>query len=74
VLFLEKDCDSVVSRQGKETFAFSKTPRPALGSTEPPVEWLPGIKRPGCEVDRLHRPGVNVKDRVELSLYYPCMP
>jgi hypothetical protein len=35
---------------------FSKSSRPALGSTQPPIQWVPGVfssgvKRPGCEAD-----------------------
>jgi hypothetical protein len=29
---------------------FSKSSRPALGSTQPPIQWVPGVKRP-CEAD-----------------------
>jgi hypothetical protein len=37
-------------------FLFSKSSRPALGSTEPPIQWVlgalsPGVKRPGREAD-----------------------
>jgi hypothetical protein len=33
-----------------------RTSRPALGSTQPPIQWVlvalsPGVKQPGCEVD-----------------------
>ena len=31
------------SRQGQETFSSPKPPRPALGLTQPPIEWVPGI-------------------------------
>lgn len=31
------------SWQGQEIFLFSKTSRPALGSTQPPVHWVPGF-------------------------------
>jgi hypothetical protein len=30
---------------------FSKYSRPALGSTQPPIQWVPGVKRPGREAD-----------------------
>jgi hypothetical protein len=37
-------------------FLFSVLPRPALRSTQPPIQWVPGtiflgVKRPGREVD-----------------------
>jgi hypothetical protein len=42
------------SRHGQEIFLHSIESRPALGSTQPPTQWVPralspGIKRPGCE-------------------------
>jgi hypothetical protein len=30
---------------------FSMSSRPALGPTEPPIQWLTGVKRPGREAD-----------------------
>ena len=32
----------LADRQAQETFLFSKTSRPALGLTSPPIEWAPG--------------------------------
>jgi hypothetical protein len=44
------------SRQGQQIFLFSKTFRPALGPTQPPIKWIPGffagVKHLGYEVDR----------------------
>jgi len=31
------------SRQGQAIYLFSKTPRPALAPTQPPVKWAPGL-------------------------------
>jgi len=49
---------------------------PALWSTQPPVQWVPGlsrgVKRPGGGVD--HPFSAEVKERVELYLYSPCGP
>jgi hypothetical protein len=44
------------SRQGKEIFLHFTESRPALRSTQPPIQWVPGafprgVKRPGCETD-----------------------
>jgi hypothetical protein len=30
-------------RQGQEIFVFSKTSRPSLGPTQPPIQWVPGF-------------------------------
>ena len=42
-------------RQGQEVFLFSKASRPAMGPTQTPVQWIPGVfprvKRPGRQVD-----------------------
>jgi hypothetical protein len=40
-----------------KNFLFSKSSRPALGSTQPPIQWVPralspGVKRTGSESDR----------------------
>jgi len=29
--------------------SFSTASRPALGPTQPPIQWVPGVKRPGRE-------------------------
>jgi hypothetical protein len=43
-------------RQVLGIFLFTTTSRPALGPTQPPIQWVPGalslgVKRPGCEAD-----------------------
>jgi hypothetical protein len=35
------------------------TSTPALGSTQPPIQWVPGVKRPGREAD--HSPPTSAK-------------
>jgi hypothetical protein len=39
------------SPDGAKNFHFSVSSRPALGSTQPPIEWVPGVKRQGREAD-----------------------
>ena len=57
----------IVSRWGWD---FPHTSRPALGATQPPVQWVPGLfpggKGPGSAVDHQIPSSVEVKERVEL--------
>jgi hypothetical protein len=43
----------VRSRQGQMIFPLSSVPRPALGPTQPPVQWVTGVLSPGVKA----RPG-----------------
>jgi hypothetical protein len=60
------DCRGIEPRWGRN---FPQPYRPALGPTQTPVQWVPGlfqgIKRPGRGVDH-PLSGVEVKERVEL--------
>jgi hypothetical protein len=51
---------------------------PALGPTQPPVQWdrvsFPGVKRPGRDVDHPAASNAEVKERVEIYLYSPSGP
>jgi hypothetical protein len=44
-------------RQGQRIFPLASVSRPALGPTQPPVQWVPGVlspgvkARPGCDAD-----------------------
>jgi hypothetical protein len=58
---------------------FSQSSRPALGPTQPPIQWVPGLftggeKRPGRGVDHPPLSSARVKERVELYLYSPSEP
>jgi hypothetical protein len=49
-----------------KNFLFSMSSRPALGSTQPPIQWLPGalsqgVQQPGCEADHSPPTSVEVK-------------
>jgi hypothetical protein len=53
-------------RVKKYTFLLSTLFRSALGSTQPPIQWVPGalspgVKRPGREVDHSHPTSAEVK-------------
>jgi hypothetical protein len=37
------------SQQGQGFFQFITTSRPALGSTQPPIQWVPGALSPGVK-------------------------
>jgi hypothetical protein len=52
------------ARQGLGIFLFTTVPRPALGPTQPPIQWVPGalslgVKRPEREAD--HSPPSSVE-------------
>ena len=52
---------------------FCYTSIPALGPTQPPIKWVPGIsqgvKRPGRGVDHPAPSSAELKERAELYLY-----
>jgi len=52
--------------------------RPALGPTQPPIQWVPGlsrgVKRPGCGIDHPPPHSTQVTERVELYLYSTSGP
>jgi hypothetical protein len=50
--------------------------KPAVGSTQPPIQWVPGafslkVKRPGREADQSPPSSAEVKECVELYLHSP---
>jgi hypothetical protein len=50
--------------------------RPVLGSTQPPIQWVPGdlppgTKRPGREADHLRQTSAEVKKNVDLYIHSP---
>jgi hypothetical protein len=63
------------SRWGRD---FPHPFRPALGSTEPPIKWVPALIRGGKAVGARRSPptsiSTEVKERVELYLYFPSGP
>jgi hypothetical protein len=69
------DGPGIESRWGRD---FSQSSRPALGPTQPPIQWVPGlfpgVKRPGRGVDHTPSSSAEVKQRVKLYLYSPSGP
>jgi hypothetical protein len=49
-----------------QEFSFPMSSRPAVGSTQPPIRWVPGaissgVKRPGHEADHSHPTSAEIK-------------
>ena len=83
---LYEGCDSSVGiathyaldSPGIESVWEARFSTPALGPTQPPIQWVPGlyrgVKRPGHGVDRPPPSSTKVKERVELYLFSPSGP
>ena len=69
------DGPGIESRWGRE---FPHLSRPALGPTQPPVQWVPslsrGKERPGRDADPSPPSSAVGHERVELYLYSPYGP
>jgi hypothetical protein len=62
---------------GTRDFSLSKTSRPALGPTQPPIQQVPralssGIKRPGCEANH-SLPSSNIKNEWSYTSNPVCL-
>jgi hypothetical protein len=67
------------SRQGLGVFLFTTASRMALGRTQPPIQWVPGVlslgvNQPGHEADHSHPSSAEVKECVELYLHFCNLP
>jgi hypothetical protein len=67
------------SWRGLGIFLFTTASRTALGTTQPPIQWVPGaislrVKRPGSISDHLPPSSTEVKEWVELYLHSPNTP
>jgi hypothetical protein len=51
---------------GAGVFLFSTVPRPALGLTQHPIQWVPGVKRLGHEADYSSPPCAEVNNTVAI--------
>jgi hypothetical protein len=61
---------------GLGIFLFTTASRPALGPTQPPIQWVPGtlslgVKRRGSEADHSPPSSAEVRECVELYLHSP---
>ena len=69
------DGPGIESRWGRD---FPHPSRPALGLTQPLIQWVPdlsrGVKRPGRGFDHPPPSSAEVKERTELYLYSPSGP
>jgi hypothetical protein len=66
------------SHQGLKIFLFTITSRPALGPTQPPIQWVQGalfleVKQPGHEADHSLPSSAKLEECVELYLHSPNM-
>jgi hypothetical protein len=52
-------------------FHFSVSSRPALGSTQPAIKWVLGVKRQGREADHSPPTSAEVKKNVDLYIHSP---
>jgi hypothetical protein len=62
-----------------KNFHFSISFRPALGPTQPPIQWVPSalssrLKRPGREADHSPPTSAEVKENVGLCIHSPIRP
>ena len=65
------DGPGIESQWGRD---FQHTSRPALGPTQPPVQWVPGLSQPGCGADHPPQSKCRGHERVGLYLYSPSGP
>jgi hypothetical protein len=47
---------------GVEFLLLATASRVFVGPTQPPIHWVPGVKRPGCKIDRLLQSSADVKN------------
>jgi hypothetical protein len=58
-----------------KNFLFSTSSRPALGPTQPPIQWVlvasPAVKRSGRKADHSPQTSAEVKKNVDLYIHSP---
>jgi hypothetical protein len=58
---LSKSRGWISSPSRVKNILFSTSSRRSLGSTQPPIQWVPGVKRPGLEADHSPPASAEVK-------------
>jgi hypothetical protein len=56
------------SNPGRSKNFLFTTPRPTLGPTQPPIQWVPGLKRQGSEADHSPPSSAEVKSSGAIPL------
>jgi hypothetical protein len=57
-------------RRGQRIIPLTSVSRPALGPTQPPLQWVPGVLSPGVKA----RPGRDAVPRSRMSRSYTSSP
>jgi hypothetical protein len=75
---LFKTSEVLIARQGLGIFLFAAASIPALGSTLPPIQCVPGtlflgVKRPGREADSSPPSSVDVKNAWSYTYTHTCV-
>jgi hypothetical protein len=66
VMMIERETHKSTSTGGVKNLLFSTSSRPAMGPTQPPIQWVPGAPSPGikwlgCEADHSPPTSAEVK-------------
>jgi hypothetical protein len=59
---MDRDISGFDSPRGKGIFIFATASGPALGSTQPPIQWVPEALSPERETDHSHPSKAEVKE------------
>jgi hypothetical protein len=59
--------------QQVKIFLFSTASKLVMGPTQPPIQWVPGVKRPGRAADRSPQSSAEVKNGVAIPGLPTCL-
>jgi hypothetical protein len=71
---LDDQAIEVRSPAGERIFPLASVSRPALGPTQPPVQWVPGVLSPGLKCGRGVKLTTHVVPRSRMSKSYTSSP